>query len=415
MRSAVERGVRESAWLDHHGDWIQILVVQNYLFFGNSQSLLNYIMTMFEDDDAEHDDGTSSSFLQLPPKPKCVILDLSLVSGMDTSAVDGIQEIVKVCSETNQCQLFMSGLKASLKANLMYAGLNPRPKKWVYTHDMETAMAKAEDWLLSKEYHLEEQDQEESRQRSNSVVDGFHYALQKIDEQHGLDTVHHLAELSKWMRPVIELEPGNILVRDAAPGIYFVETGLLRVQWSIGNTTRHVAHPGYGTLSRFGGKTSNDGPNEIQAGDFSIGHLNARSAALGLEMAVWKQQHQQQLSQSSQEQQSFRLARIGQGWIIGSIEASNGMKKPGVHIALSSCRLHHLPESALHEMQNVDPKLAMHLYRVLAHLATKRQEMTIDHLGQHLRILQSSAPRLLGRGRAGLAHHMSPMPLSVTP
>ena len=39
LRSTVERGIYESSWLDINADYIQILVLQNYLFFGNIQSV----------------------------------------------------------------------------------------------------------------------------------------------------------------------------------------------------------------------------------------------------------------------------------------------------------------------------------------------------------------------------------------
>ncbi len=348
--------------------------------------------------------------IPIPPKPKYLVLDFSLVSGMDTSAVDIIHEIVTLCCETNRCRLYLSGLKPTLKSNLLYAGMKPstRRRQWMYTNDMETALAKAEDALLSTEFHLEEMDQKESRLRSNSLHDGFLYSLEKIDEQHGLTTANELVELAAWTQPV-ELEAGDVLIRDEHPGLYFVETGLLRVQWSVGNTTRHVTDPNYSTLPpRSEQGEASTSLSVLEENLPSIGHLNARSPTIGREMAFWKEQHhhqqQQQSSYNSNEQQSFRLARIGQGWIIGSIEASNGMKKPGVHVAISACRLHHLPESAIKHLQQADnPRLAMNLYRLLSHLATKRQEMTIEHLGQHLRILHSPVPRLRGRGRAGLA------------
>ena len=227
-------------------------------------------MTMFEDDESDFGnfggesstETPSSHFSLLPPKPKYLVLDFSLVSGMDTSAVDIMKEIITLCSETNRCRLYLSGLKPSLRANLLYAGLKPSTTTsrsrggWTYTHDMETALAKAEDALLSAEFHLEEMDQEESLQRrqSNSLQssDGFLYALQKIDEQHELtvNTEQELAGLASWTQP-IELEAGDVLVRENEPGgLYFVETGLLRVQWSVGNTTRHMMHPNYNTLHR---------------------------------------------------------------------------------------------------------------------------------------------------------------------
>jgi len=412
LRSAVERGVREDEWLDQHGDWIQILVIQNYLFFGNGQSLLTYITTMFEDDDG---DEPLSAIVPLPPKPKYLVIDFCLVSGMDTSAVDIIQEIVALCTETNHCQLFLAGLNPTLKSTLIFSGLRGNQRQgWMYTMDMETALAKAEDGLLSSEFRLEELDQEETRKRSNSMrpSDGFLYALKKIDEQHGLNTREDLAELAS-MTTLVELDAGDVLVRDSRPGLYFVESGLLRVQWSTANTTRHLAHPGYGTINRLNaGQDPTNRPTAVPESQVSIGHLNARSVTAGREMLKLKEQHYQQAAHHhANEQQSFRLARIGQGWIIGTIEASNGMKKPGIHVAMSPCRLHHLPESAIQQLQEAkNPRLAMNLYRVLSHLSTKRQEMTIEHLGQHLRILNSPVPRLRGRGRAGLALLQQPFP-----
>jgi hypothetical protein len=43
LRSPVERVLRKSNWLDQNADWTQILVLQNYLFFGNAQSVATYI------------------------------------------------------------------------------------------------------------------------------------------------------------------------------------------------------------------------------------------------------------------------------------------------------------------------------------------------------------------------------------
>ena len=109
----MERGITEDHWLDQNGDLIQILVVQNYLFFGNSQSVLTYIATMFEEDDENSGDA-----FPLPPLPKYLIVDFCLVSGMDTSAVDTIQEIISLCRK-NKFKLFLAGLRPSLRSNLL--------------------------------------------------------------------------------------------------------------------------------------------------------------------------------------------------------------------------------------------------------------------------------------------------------
>ena len=386
LRSTVERGVTEAHWLDQNADLIQILVVQNYLFFGNAQSVLMYIMTMFEDEPATTPDA------QVPPKPKYLVVDFTLVTGMDVSAVDTMREIVQVCKE-NRCKLFIAGLSHDLKAMLMYAGVKPEPgaKRWSYVFDLESALAKAEDGLISDVFHLEEKDEAETverrRARSHALVeDGFIYALAKIDEQHETNTVTELAAFAEHTR-AINLEPGDVLIREGVTaGLYFVETGLMRVQRSS-VTTVSMNH-----LS-------------LADPDASIGHLNARSGTIGRQMAIWKAEREGQ----EHNEQTFRLARIGQGWIIGGIEVANGMKKPGIHVAISECRLHQLPFSAITEAEQSNPMLAMHLYKFLSHLSTKRQEMTIEQLGQHLRILNNPVPRLRSGGRSALARIQNPL------
>jgi sulfate permease, SulP family len=85
IRSTIERATRTARWLDTNGDLIQILVLQSYLFFGNATSVLNYVRSMFEETEDEKDRRDD---FDLPPLPKVVVLDFSLVSGMDGSAVD---------------------------------------------------------------------------------------------------------------------------------------------------------------------------------------------------------------------------------------------------------------------------------------------------------------------------------------
>lgn len=85
MRSTIERPTNMAQWLDTNGEYIQILVLQSYLFFGNATSVLNYVTTMFAVVDHDQESLESSP---LPPIPKVLLLDFSLVSGMDGSAVD---------------------------------------------------------------------------------------------------------------------------------------------------------------------------------------------------------------------------------------------------------------------------------------------------------------------------------------
>ena len=386
LRSTVERGVNESAWLNQNADKIQIVVLQHFLFFGNAQSVWLYISTMFE----EGGDSGDAGLVQLPPIPVFIIVDFTMVSGIDTSAIDVFSEILALCKE-KKCRLLLAGLGADLKASLVCAGIKPSTQGsfgFSYSTDLESALAKAEDGLVSTFFHIEDKDQMESSARAkkrslSNVEDGFLYALRKIDEQHNLHTADELQEFQRHTVP-ITLEPGESLNIEERSGLYFVETGLMRI--------RHAS--GHSTLRMSSGAPAMSDPT------VSLGHLNARTATIGRQQAVWKQDHS---TSDYLLEPSSRLARIGQGWIIGGIEASLGARYPdSLHVAITSCRLHFLSMDAIHEAETSNPKLAMNLYKILSHLSTKRQEVTIRQLGQFLKIVNTPPPRLTG-GRLALA------------
>jgi hypothetical protein len=73
-----------------------------------------------------------------------------------------------------------------------------------------------------------------------------------------------------------------------------------------------------------------------------------------------------------------------------------------VYNIVSNVRLHHLPQSAIRQVETTNPTLSMHLYKLLSHLSAKRQEMTIRQLGQFVRILNAPTPRLRG-GKSEMA------------
>ena len=92
-----------------------------------------------------------------------------------------------------------------------------------------------------------------------------------------------------------------------------------------------------------------------------------------------------------EESQTFRLARIGPGWVAGTLEAVTGIRRPGDHIAVSYCRLHHLPFSKIEQVENENPKLALILYKLLSHLLALREEATIGQLATLHSIMTSPA------------------------
>jgi CRP-like cAMP-binding protein len=68
------------------------------------------------------------------------------------------------------------------------------------------------------------------------------------------------------------------------------------------------------------------------------------------------------------------------------------MPNSGVHIAITACRLHHIPYKVIREVETKDPALILHLYKMLSHLMARRQQGTIDQISQLHSIMTSPAP-----------------------
>ena len=76
---------------------------------------------MFED--VEYSESQQTSF-DPPPKPKVLIIDMSLNTGMDTSTLDIFAEIKELC-KNNNCKLFLCGLSSRSKKGLSLTGVKP--------------------------------------------------------------------------------------------------------------------------------------------------------------------------------------------------------------------------------------------------------------------------------------------------
>ena len=385
VRSTIERGEDVADFLDQNGDLIQILVLQNYLFFGNATSVDQYVQTMFED---VRDENVE---FDLPPIPKYLLIDFTIVTGIDTSAVDVFSDIISLC-KSNGCDILMTGLSSNLRTTFAAAGVKPT-RGLRFLPDIEAALGKAEDALVRHIFKKEEKSKmqavERTRQRLMSVDDdGFRFALRQIDKQHGVSFAEDLEALQKFTKP-IELEPGETLFGDDSEfdeeedrGVFFIESGYMKVE----------RDPTY-TMTR-GSKASlrrKIGPGiacqRVAGEGGSISHLNARSATIGREAAILKAT----TGFRSRTSHTFRLARIGPGWVVGAIEGASGLRNPGVHVAVTGCRLHHLPFSSAQELERTNPLLVLRLFKMMSHIMSRRQEMTIEQLATLHSIMTSPA------------------------
>lgn len=186
IHSTIERPFKSSDWLNENGDLIQIVVLQNYLFFGNSSSVYTYICTMFEEkdrNDEECDEGAR--------RPEFLVIDSTLVTGMDTSTVDVFNDIRNLCT-SNGCKLLMAGMSPNLRTILALGGFKPETgirsnRKLRFFTSLDAALGKAEDMLLDSGFDEKEISGADRRERLLSEgLNGFRTALRHIDEEVGL-------------------------------------------------------------------------------------------------------------------------------------------------------------------------------------------------------------------------------------
>lgn len=59
---------------------------------------------------------------------------------------------------------------------------------------------------------------------------------------------------------------------------------------------------------------------------------------------------------------------------------STGLRDPGIHLAVTKCRLHHLPYSKMAEIEQTEPLLMLNLYKLLAYLIAYREQQAIEQL-----------------------------------
>ena len=86
------------------------------------------------------------------------------------------------------------------------------------------------------------------------------------------------------------------------------------------------------------------------------------------------------LSGSKNLTRKFRLARVGPGYVFGGIELSIGVNGPGIPLAVTKCRLHHLPYSKLSDIEKAEPLLMLNLYKLLSYLIARREEKAVEQL-----------------------------------
>ena len=362
IRSTIERTPKCARWLDENGDLIPLFVLQNYLFFGNASTVLTFITTLFQE---EPEDGTDDQD-SIPPKPKIIVLDLSLCSGIDTSAIDIFSEIRNACKK-NDCRLFLAGVPVPIRQSMQLGGFQAdkaKPGEKItlrFFPDIDSAIGKAEDILLN-EFEVDDD-------FTDTDDPSFAHALDQIDQQHDLHSAKDLVELEGFVQE-IHVDQGAVLYEDIEVdrGLWFIGSGVLKVQQDAENTV----------VTRTGTRTNLTANRMSYTGNGrsfgSLTSLKVRAMAM---------------VPRSQSGRPFRLARIGAGWILGMGESQTGESNPGQYVAVTDCVLHHISYEKLEALEESHPRLILKLQKVLAQLI--RQTNTISQLATMHSIMSAPA------------------------
>jgi CRP-like cAMP-binding protein len=200
-----------------------------------------------------------------------------------------------------------------------------------------------------------------------------------------------LMDLYDHTTPIV-LEKGGHLyscaggpIADHNRGLFFIASGTMKIERdSSMSMTRGAAQTGGGSSLMFN-------PNR------SLGSMQARTGTIGKESALLKAGARQRNVESF-----IRLARVGPGWVVGLLEGVGASQYPSHQVAVTKCKLHHLPYHKIEELQEQDPHMILRLYKLLSHLMARRQEITIGQLVTLHSIMTSpAAGKPIGRSRSG--------------
>jgi len=358
LRSSIEYYRREEKWLEEEGDRIQVLSLQSYLFFASSPSLLPYVESMFKD----LPKNLPYPLEFAPPKPDVLVVDFTNVVGMDYSAKQGIKDIKMLC-EINNCQLLLCGPSNGVKR-----ALGGKEEGWEIMATLDDALGAAEDKVLGIIGKVRELEAMTMKRRKQDKEDGagFSFALALVDEQNGTDYSEILEGAFRgYVRP-LELKKGeNIYDKarmlwegggDVERGLFFIEYGQLSCIRDPYQSTRSSSLRRRSTASGHGGGGVMN--------NNSVGALDARGETAMRRRGEW-------INRGEKETLTFRLARLGPGWVVGAREVACGLKFTGTYEAMSDTRLFYLRKSDIDRVAEDKGDVGVAVWKMIGKLVAR--------------------------------------------
>jgi len=351
FRSGIERDTHAAQYLDQHGDRIQILKLQGFIFFGSAHKMFRKIRRIFHRapySEKQPDlDAKTNEAREMYPIPQYLIVDCPHVIGVDTAASQIFVQVFELCKQ-HKCMLMFSGVPSSVKRLLNRAGLldgQQQKKKRhyrtiTYMDNLDEAVGYAEDRLLRDGHiHARIEDDAETAQFIDFTEGGFMNCLEYMSNYHNFD-VTGMEELYQHVR-TFDIEKGTHLTfsedgkADDGGGIYFLELGYIKME-----------------------RTAHQSPT-----------MKERTQQLKFDRKAVRI-----------KARNFRETRFGPGWIVGCHEMASGEYGLGMYVAETTCRVHFLPSRIYHELKITNPQLAIKLSELIGRMIAHRCDSLKEQL-----------------------------------
>lgn len=213
LRSNVDRPLLHDRLLREKGDWLFVLELQGYLFFGTAHSLLQRVR-----------DRLAESHR---PAPRYVLLDFRRVSGMDVSAVLSFARMAQLARSRNLTLVLTDlspGLQRQLERELPQEDApGEGPGSWRVFPDLDHGLEWCEDRLLA-------------RFQAAEPVPSFAGGAEGkgatwFDEAGGGRQPEIMRRVADYMEQ-LTLEAGQVLIRQGEPtkGLYFIQEGQVTIR-----------------------------------------------------------------------------------------------------------------------------------------------------------------------------------------
>lgn len=202
-RSSVDRSASATRFLSRHGEAIEIIQLQGYLFFGSADGMVKYVQRRLGDPQ------------RMPLR--YLVLDFRHVSGLDSAATSGFIKIRRI-SEDNAVKVFLTHVPDDVRRTLEIAGIKfGEDRTMTLESDIDHALEHAEEAIL----------QEQTEDAQVGLVGHFN----ALAGPHS-----RMADLLALMTPVpVEVGDRIIAAGEKADDLFFIAHGRVRVQISLPN------------------------------------------------------------------------------------------------------------------------------------------------------------------------------------